>query len=73
MGNQANLLITSPKAQQLQLVLTDAAGRRVMLTSIQAPAGTNTLQVPLPQLTAGMYYLQYSNGDIKQVIKMIKQ
>lgn len=72
-GKQAMLQVTAPHKQTLSITITDASGRKLLNTTISVSAGINNLQIPLPAMSAGLYYLGYSDGEKQQVLKMVKQ
>lgn len=72
-GSQAQLQVTSPKAGNLELFLTDMAGKTFLSRKLQAVPGIHTSPLPLGTLPAGIYCVRYYDGHNWQSVKFIKQ
>lgn len=67
------LQYTAPQAQQMQVTVTDAAGRQLIVRNWQVAAGNNTLPVDLTTYPAGIYFARVNNTEQLAVIKIVKQ
>ncbi|MEO9021272.1 MAG: T9SS type A sorting domain-containing protein [Ginsengibacter sp.] len=62
---ELNVKINSPKAQNINLKITDALGKSVYQEIIPANAGTNSHSINVEKLSAGIYYLNVMiNGKL---------
>ncbi len=48
-----------------RIILTDATGRKVASYDLQAVQGSNKFELPVQQLSGGLYLLQLSQGTEK--------
>jgi hypothetical protein len=64
-------VMDGPRA--LRISVTDALGRVVMATELQGQAGANRLDLQLAAFPAGMYQVHLSDGELHQVLRLIKQ
>ncbi|GAB2823509.1 hypothetical protein GCM10027043_25850 [Ferruginibacter profundus] len=72
--DNAILNITAAKKTRINIVITDAAGRRVLQLTSDLMAGNNHLPVSLLQLSAGSYQITgYATGFAQSTIRFIKQ
>jgi uncharacterized repeat protein (TIGR03803 family) len=72
-GTLARLQITASQQQSLFLKITDVQGRTILKKSATVPAGKSNMQLVLPNMPAGMYYLQYGDGTTQQALKIFRQ
>jgi len=73
--SQLNFVISSPKTDKIDLVITDAAGKVVMKESRQVIIGDNTLSMNVQMLQAGSYMIKAvcAEGCETAIKKFIKQ
>ena len=64
-----------PKATQLQILLTDASGKKVYSTQYNATTGFNNITVATSgyNLAAGTYFIYVQGGSIRQTERLIIQ
>ena len=69
-----NLMVGSPAKDKVSLVVTDLAGKTVMLRSLNVETGSNTLPVNVSALASGTYFVKMisSNGEASTG-KFVKQ
>jgi hypothetical protein len=73
-GNNFNLNISSAKATQMNIVISDLQGRVVKQTALSLIAGYNTSEINIQSLAPGTYQLYGSNGtDKSKLIRFVKQ
>lgn len=73
-GNNFNLNISSAKATQMNIVISDLQGRVVKQASLSLIAGYNTSEINIQSLAPGTYQLYGSNGtDKSKLIRFVKQ
>ena len=72
-GTQASLQITASQQQSVFLKITDVQGRTILKKLATVPAGNSNIQLVLPNMPAGMYYLQYGDGTTQQALKILRQ
>jgi hypothetical protein len=72
---ELNLKITSPKAEQLTIIVTDLTGKVVMRRSASVVTGDNQEQLNVSELAAGSYFIKAvcANGCETGVQKFVKQ
>jgi|GEM_PF-2078907 len=56
----------------VQIVITDVAGRQVMTVQVTAIRGNNKAEINLASLSAGTYFMSLSNGESTVVERIIK-
>lgn len=62
-----HISVNTPETANMQIVLTDAAGRQVAHRAASTQPGTNTFNISTAQLPAGVYYMGlYDAGGILQ-------
>lgn len=59
-----NLSFSADLDLNIELTVTNAFGRMVMNKQVEVSSGTNTIELPTDQLTAGVYYLHVNGADI---------
>jgi hypothetical protein len=70
---QLTLLMESPEAQNVQLLVTDFSGARLMTNLIPLQKGTNVLPLSsLQRLATGIYMVTLSMPQGQQVIRIVK-
>jgi len=73
-GNNFTLNISSAKATQMNIVISDLQGRVVKQASLSLIAGYNTSEINIQSLAPGTYQLYGSNGtDKSKLIRFVKQ
>jgi hypothetical protein len=70
--DRVKVMLTSPNAQQAQMVLYDLNGKRVMSKTLDLDAGVNEMELQLQQLGTGMYILKISGDGMDSTTKIIK-
>jgi len=69
-----SVIVTMPAAAAGNLVVTDAAGHRILQQALSLQKGTNTLDpTALAALAPGMYFLSITTGQEKQTVKLIRE
>lgn len=75
-ANNVNLDITTAKLETFNIIITDVQGREVYTTGMtRYTAGTNTISVPMQQLSSGTYFYTAIDQEGKTCTsgKLIKQ
>jgi len=73
-GNNFTLNISSAKATQMNIVISDLQGRVMKQASLSLIAGYNTSEINIQSLAPGTYQLYGSNGtDKSKLIRFVKQ
>jgi hypothetical protein len=72
---ELNLVITSPKAEKITIIVTDLSGKVVMQQPSQLVSGENQYQMNVGYLSAGTYLVKVicANGCETAVHKFVKQ
>jgi hypothetical protein len=70
--DRVKVMLTSPNAQQAQMVLYDMNGKRVLSKTLDLDAGINEMELQLQQLGTGMYILKISGDGMDSTTKIIK-
>jgi hypothetical protein len=72
---ELNVMITSPRAEKLTLVVTDLTGKVVMQTATNVVTGDNLQQLRVDKLAGGTYMIKAicANGCETAVHKFVKQ
>ena len=70
-----NMVIESPVAERITLVVTDLSGEVVMQQAAQVNTGENQLRLGVSGLAAGSYFIKTicANGCEAQVQKFVKE
>ncbi len=73
--NLLNIVLTAPVTEDVTLVVTDVAGKRVMQQSSKLLSGDNNLKVNVSRLLSGTYMIKAicNNGCETAVSKFIKE
>ncbi|MCY7291076.1 MAG: S8 family peptidase, partial [Ferruginibacter sp.] len=61
----ANIIISRTASTKINIVLLNAAGRKVYETSYQQPAGSTVKQINMKQMAAGIYFISVFADDKK--------
>ena len=64
---------TSLVAAEATFTLRDLAGRTILQTVAQLPAGAAQHQLNLERVPQGMYLLQVQRGELSQTVRVAKQ
>jgi hypothetical protein len=64
-SNALNISWYSSITTSARIILTDATGRKVASYDLQAIQGTNKFEIPVHQLSGGLYLLQLNQGTEK--------
>lgn len=74
-GGMITARFIAAAAMPLQIVVTDAAGKRVYTVRQQAAAGANTISLNTMSFarSAGVYYLTVRSGDFSQAERIVVQ
>lgn len=70
--NNFTASFTAPQGGKANLVITSTMGQVVYKKSVDVNNGNNSVQVDVPQLQPGMYYIQISNDQINYKSKLQK-
>jgi hypothetical protein len=69
-----SVMVTMPEAAEGNLIVTDAAGHRILQEAVSLQKGTNTLDpTALAALAPGMFFLSITTGQEKQTVKLIRE
>ncbi len=71
--NDLHIHVSMLQKQNVQLVITDAAGRAATAKQINMNAGQTFTALPVQQLTAGTYFITVTASTQKQTLAFIKQ
>ena len=71
--NNATLIVALPAAEQMRYSLYDQNGRLVTMQSLFLNEGSNVINLPVEQLSAGVYTLVLSGSAITKQLQMVKQ
>ncbi|MBK7587025.1 MAG: choice-of-anchor J domain-containing protein [Bacteroidetes bacterium] len=71
--SQLNLLLESDKMDHFDISVIDMMGNRLCNTSFNVMEGKNKLQIVLPSMAAGLYFVKVSNKDVQGTLKFTKQ
>lgn len=71
--NQLKLLLESDKSNQFDVAILDLMGNVVYNSNINVIPGKNRIQISLPAMSDGMYFVKLSNASLKGVLKFNKQ
>jgi ELWxxDGT repeat protein len=72
--NKTSLRITARSAMHIDLIISDANGRQVLVISKNLNAGRNDISLELNQLAAGSYFINGNNSKGKiATLKFVKQ
>jgi hypothetical protein len=67
-------VIFSAKNQEVQVVIVDVIGRRIISEKSMLQTGTNQLHIPTHLITTGMYFMKLFTADgMKETRKFIKE
>ncbi len=72
-SGQADLRITSAATYNARIKLVDINGKTLFTTQAVLQPGINPIKINVASLSAGLYYLQYTDGQNNKTIKLIKQ
>lgn len=68
----ATLRLYNEKPGQAEISITDVSGRVVYSTAYSTSTGVQTIDVKLPQLSRGMYFLKAIVADKEATVKLLK-
>jgi trimeric autotransporter adhesin len=71
--DEASLVISVNKAQQLQCRIIDNAGKLIKQLQWKLAIGSTSLPVDVSNLSAGTYYLELKGETIHEVKRFVKQ
>ncbi|HEX8327692.1 MAG TPA: glycosyl hydrolase [Hymenobacter sp.] len=71
-GYSLNANLTLPKGQAVTLTLTNALGQQVRQQTAQLQAGANTFQLPIGELSSGLYLLTVQGAAFPAVTKRVQ-
>ncbi|MBK7885444.1 MAG: T9SS type A sorting domain-containing protein [Chitinophagaceae bacterium] len=72
-NNAAVLQIESAESESVKLVITDVAGRQVMIKQINIPAGNTKITLDISQLSSGVYQATYQYEGKNITTRFIKE
>lgn len=72
-GNQAKLQVQLDKAEKIEMLIVDVAGRTAYSDTHSLKAGDNYIELPAGELAKGIYTIHLSGGDITHPVKWVKQ
>ncbi|HEX6915481.1 MAG TPA: fibronectin type III domain-containing protein, partial [Chitinophagaceae bacterium] len=74
-GERLNLVIASPKAAKVIVVITDLSGRVLMQSPVQLAEGSNKTTISLTGLASGSYLLKLvcADGCESSIIRFVRQ
>lgn len=72
-GNDANLQISTNSRKNIRLQVVDAMGRVALRKELQLQPGINNVVLPAGNLSAGVYYVLYDDGERRETIRFIKK
>ncbi|MGY3091321.1 hypothetical protein ACVWYF_004387 [Hymenobacter sp. UYAg731] len=70
-GYSLNARLTLPAGQAVVLTLTNALGQQVRQQVANLHAGANTFQLPIAQLSSGLYLLTVKGADLPAITKRV--
>jgi hypothetical protein len=70
--SQVKVVLLSETKDQLQLVITDAAGSSLIKKTVVVQAGTNEIAIPVSGIRTGFYYLHAKSQTLNEVLKFFK-
>jgi hypothetical protein len=70
--DRVKVTLTSPNAQQAQMVLYDLNGKRVLSKTLDLDAGINEMELQLQQLQSGMYILKIVGDGVESTTRIMK-
>lgn len=71
--NQLTVRIYHERNGHAEIALTDISGRVVYNTSIKTALGVQTIQLDIPELSRGVYFLKAIDNDRELQLKLIKR
>lgn len=66
-GGNITVQFTEESATNKQIIITDLTGRQIYKQNLSAVKGANVLNVKLPQLTAGTYFIKIDENNIRKI------
>lgn len=69
----ANLVVSLPEKEQLKCSLFDQTGRMVYVKNLSLNAGSNTVNIPIQELSKGFYIIKIQGPNTQQQLQLIKQ
>lgn len=69
----ATAIISSAKEGLVSLVIYDLSGGLIKQWQVTVSGGTNSINLPLQELRAGIYHLTANDGEIKNVYRFVKR
>ncbi|MFN0201718.1 MAG: T9SS type A sorting domain-containing protein, partial [Bacteroidia bacterium] len=71
--NEINFTFAAKRNQNLQVRITDVAGREVMAQNFKAVNGSNEFTLNISDLNAGVYFLNVNDGENTAAQKFVKE
>jgi len=72
-SDKATINIYSTSGKKLDLIIYDAAGKTIKKYQQSIPAGLTRLPLEIRALSNGIYFISIQSGDVKSVLRFIKQ
>jgi PKD repeat protein len=63
---------TGPLNKELTILLTDLNGKIIRTMHQKPSTGSNSLQTDISGLAKGMYYLTFTNNEVRKTVKIVK-
>lgn len=70
---EVTVRVYNEKAGITELVLADISGRVVYTKSVSTATGVREVDITLPELSRGVYFLKAISGDQQAIVKVIKR
>jgi hypothetical protein len=70
--NSLNLALISAQNDEFNFAILDMTGKTVLKNSLNVKEGKNNLNISIPNIPQGMYFIQLWNSNSKGVAKFIK-
>ena len=67
------LEISTARAKQGVVVITDATGRQMFKKDLKLIDGKNILAIDIQSFSSSVYFLNFYTNDYKEVIRFIKK
>lgn len=67
-GGNVTIQFTETFAATKQIIITNLMGRQVYKQSVNAIKGRNILNVTIPQLNSGIYFIKLNESKIKKIV-----